>query len=67
MGIFDVLILIVMDNGLSLWLLPSLTAVTVNVLILIVMDNGLSPVRSPGRIRPCMVLILIVMDNGLSR
>ena len=61
-----VLILIVMDNGLS----RDRYAGTVNVLtvlILIVMDNGLSHYDddeiycSRG-----VVLILIVMDNGLS-
>ena len=65
-AVLEVLILIVMDNGLSPYP-KGRQAGEVKVLILIVMDNGLSraspwPLREP---RP-RVLILIVMDNGLS-
>ena len=60
-----VLILIVMDNGLS----PT-KAKDGNhperVLILIVMDNGLSPRCRVHEVGVGLVLILIVMDNGLS-
>ena len=62
-----VLILIVMDNGLSPLYLSHRSR-CIKVLILIVMDNGLSPsFFSPETMGEPAVLILIVMDNGLSR
>ena len=61
-----VLILIVMDNGLSRLLLACRGQGRQEVLILIVMDNGLSRDRYAGTVNVLTVLILIVMDNGLS-
>ena len=62
-----VLILIVMDNGLSHSAMLPIDCQSL-VLILIVMDNGLSPGELKLlSVEVAEVLILIVMDNGLSR
>ena len=62
----QVLILIVMDNGLS-HAGRRANFTLRRVLILIVMDNGLSRWGHPcRRDQIALVLILIVMDNGLS-
>ena len=61
----DVLILIVMDNGLLQDDQFKVKRLSDPVLILIVMDNGLLQIVTLDPNKGLKVLILIVMDNGL--
>ena len=61
----QVLILIVVDNGLVLWY-SLLLGATLSVLILVVVDNGLvQAVHAHGVYTSQLVLILVVVNDGL--
>ena len=62
----EVLILIVVEDGLVRWR-KSCNETTDLVLILVVMEDGLVPALSWAKLFRSQVLILVVMEDGLVR